>query len=99
MQAIYSLETHVDWFGFRKCHGTRPHTKNRNADDSGIRCATSYGLQGPKSSENMKVSRPTWFPKDSAGGGVTVRRREGPSSSGFSKGGYMANLMTGHRKM
>ena len=28
------------------------HTlKNRNADDSGIRCATSYGLQGPKSSE------------------------------------------------
>ena len=46
------------------------HTpKNRNADDSGIRCATSYGLQGPKSSENVKVSRPTWFPKDSAGGG------------------------------
>ena len=28
------------------------HTlKNRNADDSGIRCATAYGLQGPKSSE------------------------------------------------
>ena len=25
--------------------------KNRNADDSGIRCAASYGLQGPKSSE------------------------------------------------
>ena len=45
------------------------HTpKNRNADDSGIRCATSYGLQGPKSSENVKVSRPTWFPKDSAEG-------------------------------
>ena len=35
----------------------------------------------------MKVSRPTWFPKDSAGGGVTNRRREGPSSSGFSRGG------------
>ena len=45
------------------------HTpKNRNADDSGIRCATSHGLQGLKSSENMKVSRPAWFPKDSAGG-------------------------------
>ena len=69
------------------------HTlKNRNADDSGIRCATSYGLQGPKSSKSVKVSRPTWFPKDSAGGGVTNRRREGPSSSGFSKGGYMATL-------
>ena len=40
----------------------------------------------------MKVSRPTWFPKDSAGGGVTSRRREGPSSSGFSRGGYMATL-------
>ena len=48
----------------------------------------------------MKVSRPTWFPKDSAGGGVTNRRREGPSSSGFSRGGgYMATLMAGHRKM
>ena len=35
----------------------------------------------------MKVSRPTWFPKDSAGGGVTNRRREGPSSSAFSRGG------------
>ena len=46
----------------------------------------------------MKVSRPTWFPKDSAGGGVTSRRREGPSSSGFSRGGYMATLMAGHRK-
>ena len=61
-------QSHVDWSGSRKRHGTRPHTKNRNADDSGIRCATSYGLQGLKSSENMKVSRPAWFPKDSAGG-------------------------------
>ena len=26
-------------------------------------------------------------------------RREGPSSSGFSRGGYMATLMAGHRKM
>ena len=25
--------------------------------------------------------------------------REGPSSSGFSRGGYMATLMAGHRKM
>ena len=41
----------------------------------------------------MKVSRPTWFPKDSAGGGVTSRiEREGPSSSGYSRGGYMATL-------
>ena len=32
-------------------------------------------------------------------GGVTNRRREGPSSSGFSRGGYMATLMAGHRKM
>ena len=48
----------------------------------------------------MKVSRPTLFPKDSAGGGgVTNRRREGPSSSGFSRGGYMATLVAGHRKM
>ena len=27
MQAIYSLQTHIDWSGSRKCHGTRPHTK------------------------------------------------------------------------
>ena len=48
----------------------------------------------------MKVSRPTWFPKDSAGGGVTKRsERDGPSSSGCSRGGYMATLMAGHRKM
>ena len=33
-------------------------------------------------------------------GGVTNGRREGPSSSGFSRGGgYMATLMAGHRKM
>ena len=32
-------------------------------------------------------------------GGVTNGRREGPSSSGFSKGGYMATLMAGHRRM
>ena len=45
------------------------HTpKNCNADDSSIRWATSYGLQGPKRSGNVKVSRPAWFPKDSAGG-------------------------------
>ena len=45
----------------------------------------------------MKVSRPTWFPMDSAGGGVTNRNeREGPSSSGFSRGGYMALC---HQKM
>ena len=47
----------------------------------------------------MKVSCPTWFPKDSAGGGVTNGRREGPSSSGYSTGGYMATLMAGHRNM
>ena len=53
------------------------HTpKIRNADDSGIRCATTYGLQGPQELKNMKVSRPTWFPKDSAGGGVTNRIEE-----------------------
>ena len=44
----------------------------------------------------MKVSRPTWFPKDSAGGGVTNRRREGPSSSGYSRGGTWPLC---HRKM
>ena len=32
-------------------------------------------------------------------GGVTNSRREGPSSSGFSRGGYMATLMAGHRKI
>ena len=58
VQAIYSLQTHIDWSGSRECHGTRPHTQNRNADDSGIRCATSYGLQGLKSSGNVKVSCP-----------------------------------------
>ena len=45
----------------------------------------------------MKVSRPTWFPKDSAGGGVTNRGKEGPSSSGFSRGGGIWPLR--HRKM
>ena len=30
---------------------------------------------------------------------MTNRRREGPSSSGYSRGGYMAPLMAGHRKM
>ena len=40
----------------------------------------------------MKVSRPTWFPKGFSRGGVTSRRREGPSSSGYSRGGYMATL-------
>ena len=44
----------------------------------------------------MKVSRPTWFPKDSAGGGVTNRRREGPFSSGYSRGGIWPLC---HRKM
>ena len=29
----YIVATHVDWSGSRKCHGTRPHTENRNADD------------------------------------------------------------------
>ena len=76
------------------------HTlKNRNADDSGIRCATSYGLQGPKSSKNVKVSRPTWLSQGFSRWGVTNRRREGPSSPGYSRGGYMATLMAGHRKM
>ena len=56
------------------------------------------GLKAPGAQEK-EVSRPTWFPKDSAGGGVMNRRREGPSSSGFSRGGYMATLMAGHRKM
>ena len=42
-QAIYSLQTHVDWSGSRKCHGTKRHTQNCNADDSGICCATLYG--------------------------------------------------------
>ena len=30
---------------------------------------------------------------------MTNRRREGPASSGYSRGGYMATLMAGHRKM
>ena len=70
VQAIYSPQTHVNWSGFRKCHGTRPHTKkkNRNADDSGIRCATSYGLQGPKSSKKWSVVLPG-FPRIQQAGG------------------------------
>ena len=27
IQAIYGLQTHVDWSGSRKCHGTRPQTE------------------------------------------------------------------------
>ena len=30
---------------------------------------------------------------------MSNRRREGPSSSGFSRGGYLATLMADHRKM
>ena len=74
------------------------HTpKNRNADDSGIRCATSYGLQGPKSSESVKVSRPTWFPKDSAGGVSDEWKKRGAILLWIQQGGGIWPLC--HRKM
>ena len=44
----------------------------------------------------MKVSRPTWFPKDSAGGGVTNRRREGHPPLDSAGGGIWPLC---HRKM
>ena len=50
VQAIYSLQTHVTGLVPASAMGPDHTPKNRNADDSGIRCATSYGLQGPKSS-------------------------------------------------
>ena len=57
------------------------------------------GFEAPRAQEK-EVSRPTWFTQGFSRGGVTNRsRREGPSSSGFSRGGYMATLMAGHRKM
>ena len=40
----------------------------------------------------MKVSRPTWFAKDSAGGGVTNRIEERGHPPLDSRGGYMATL-------
>ena len=41
----------------------------------------------------MKVSRPTWFPKDSAGGGVTNRIEErGHPPLHSAGGGYIATL-------
>ena len=46
--------------------------EERNADDSGIRRATSYGLQGPKCSENRSVALPG-FTRIQQGGGVTNR--------------------------
>ena len=71
--------------------------KNRNADDSGIRCATSYGLQGPKSSENRSVALPG-FPRIQQGGGDEWKKR-GAILLWIQQGGYMATLMAGHRKM
>ena len=45
----------------------------------------------------MKVSRPTWFPKDSAGGGVTNRIEERGHPPLDSAGGGIWPLC--HRKM
>ena len=53
------------------------------------------GFKAPRAQKHEGQS-PTWFPKDSAGGGVTSRRREGPSSSGYSRGGIWPLC---HRKM
>ena len=48
----------------------------------------------------MKVSRPTWFPKDSAGGGSDEWKwKRGAILLWIQQGGYMAILMAGHRKM
>ena len=66
VQAIYSLQTHVDWSRSRKCHGTRLHTKKIAMPMTAA--SVAQRRMGPKSSKSVKVSRPAWFPKDSAGG-------------------------------
>ena len=56
------------------------------------------GFKAPRA-QKYEGQSPYLVSKGFSRGGVTNRRREGPSSSGFSRGGYMATLMAGHRKM
>ena len=56
------------------------------------------GFKAPRAQKNEGQS-PYLVSQGFSRGGVTNRRREGPSLSGFSRGGYMATLMAGHRKM
>ena len=60
----------------------------RNADDSGIRCATSYGLKAPRAQKNEGQS-PYLVSQGFSRWGVTNRiEREGPSSSTFDFTGH-----------
>ena len=56
---------------------------------------------GCKASRAQKIGQsPSLVSQRFSTRGVTNRGgREGPSSPGFSRGGYMATLMAGHRKM
>ena len=57
------------------------------------------GFKAPRAQKNEGQS-PYLVSQGFSRWGVTNRiEREGPSSSGFSRGGYMATLMAGHRKM
>ena len=72
------------------------HTpKNRNADDSGSRLRNVVWASRPQELKNMKVSRPTWFPMDSAGGGLTNRNeREGAILLWIQQGGVYGHSVT-----
>ena len=57
------------------------------------------GFKAPRAQKNEGQS-PYLVSQGFSRWGVTNRiEGEGPSSSGFSRGGYMATLMAGHRKM
>ena len=57
------------------------------------------GFKAPRAQKNEGQS-PYLVSQGFSRWGVTNRiERDGPSSSGFSRGGYMATLMAGHRKM
>ena len=57
------------------------------------------GFKAPRAQKNEGQS-PYLVSQGFSRWGVTNRiEREGPSSSGFSRGGYMATLMAGQRKM
>ena len=49
------------------------------------------GLKAPRA-QNYEGQSPYLVSQGFSRGGVTSRRREGPSSSGYSRGGYMATL-------
>ena len=64
----YIVATHVDWSGSHKCHGTRQHTQKSQCRCQRHLLRNVVWASRPQELRNMEVSRPTWFPKDSAGG-------------------------------